>query len=234
VYVYHWFRPAIGIYGGGCFVWNAGAQLPWDIPAFYYDVNLPIRSRLDLSALALPEGTRIQTVTPGECYDIRYARNDVELAMQFKALTPAHVSSAHGMQEFFAGHVDQAGRYRGSLRVGGRELAIDCCGIRDRSWGPRVITESIRMNYCGQASGRRFPHSTPDGASDRVFRGYLCLDGRRCDLQGGHRHPHYRNGELQSIDIEVTIPKAARAAAAACRFQQARVHTVPESADMAT
>ena len=66
VYVYHWFRPAIGIYGGGCFVWNAGAQLPWDIPAFYYDVNLPIRSRLDLSALALPEGTRIQTVTPGE------------------------------------------------------------------------------------------------------------------------------------------------------------------------
>jgi hypothetical protein len=205
VYVYHWFRPAIGIYGGGCFVWDAEAHLPWDIPAFYYDVNLPIRGSLDLSALELPGGTCIHTVAPGQRYDIRYARNDVELAMQFTALTPADVSSAHGMQEFFAGHVDQAGRYRGTLKVAGREHTIDCCGIRDRSWGPRVITESIRMNYChGQGERLAFvSYSTPDGANDRVFRGYLALDGRRCDLQGGHRRAHYRNGELESIDIEV-------------------------------
>jgi hypothetical protein len=168
-------------------------------------VNLPIQGSLDLSALELPGGTCIHTVAPGQRYDIRYARNDVELAMQFTALTPADVSSAHGMQEFFAGHVDQAGRYRGTLKVAGREHTIDCCGIRDRSWGPRVITESIRMNYChGQGERLAFvSYSTPDGANDRVFRGYLALDGRRCDLQGGHRRAHYRNGELESIDIEV-------------------------------
>jgi hypothetical protein len=206
VYVYHWFRPTIGIYGGGCFVWNADAHLPWDIPAFYYDVNLPIRKPLDLDALELPEGTRIRTLTPGERYQIRYERNDVALAMEFTALTPATVSSAHGMQQFFAGHIDQAGRYRGSLRIGGRELAIDCCGIRDRSWGPRVISESIRLNYChGQGERLAFvAYSTPNGREDQVFRGYLALDGRRSELREGRRVSRYRNGQLQSIAIEIT------------------------------
>jgi hypothetical protein len=206
VYVYHWFRPSIGVYGGGCFVWDAGAHLPWDIRAFHYDVNLPLQTGLDLNSLELPGGTTIHTEAPGERYDIRYARNDIQLAMRFTALTPADVSSSHGMQEFFAGHVDQAGRYRGTLRIGDRELAIDCCGIRDRSWGPRTITDSIRMNYChGQGERLAFvAYSTPDGASDRVFRGYLALDGRRVDLQGGRRHAHYRNDGLEAIDIEIT------------------------------
>ena len=35
-----------------------------------------------------------------------------------------------------AGHFEQAGRYHGSIRVGGRQAAFEGVGVRDKTWGP--------------------------------------------------------------------------------------------------
>ena len=58
VYLYHWFRPVLGIYGGGCIIWNDTAYLPWDIPVFHYEVNRPLLAQADLRALELDCGSR--------------------------------------------------------------------------------------------------------------------------------------------------------------------------------
>src|SRR5206468_956921 len=115
------------------------------------------------------------------------------------------IVTAKGVSEFFNGHIDQAGRYSGHLRLDGLEHKIDCFGIRDRSWGPRVITDDIRLNYChGQSESLAFVcYSKPDGTAETVFKGYLSIDGESCELAGGHRTSVHRGGELVGIEIEL-------------------------------
>jgi hypothetical protein len=213
VYVYHWFRPVLGIYGGGCLVWDAGADLPWDIPVFNYDVNLPLPETVDLRRLRLPSGASLTSLEEGWRYDIAYARGDVEVALRFEAVTPPDIVTAQGMTEFFAGHIDQAGRYTGHLALGGRRHAIDCFGIRDRSWGPRVISDDICMNYChGQSEALAFVvYTKPDGqGADRVFKGYLAAGGQRLDLTGGVRRSRWQDGALARIELDATDAEGRR------------------------
>jgi hypothetical protein len=203
IYIYQWFRPVIGIYGGGCFVWDAGAYLPWDIPVFHYDVNRPLTGLTDLRSLALESGTTLKSVVEGHTYEIGFSRGEVDIALRFEAATPPHIENSKGMGEFFNGHIDQAGRYTGHLRLGGKEHAIDCFGIRDRSWGPRVITRDIRLNYChGQSEQLAFVcYSKPTASGEAVFKGYLSIDGERRDLTGGTRATHLVEGIIARVEL---------------------------------
>jgi hypothetical protein len=218
VYLYHWFRPVLGIYGGGCIVWDKTAYLPWDIPVFHYDVNRPLLARADLRALELDCGTRLRTVEEGRRYEMLYRRGEVEVELRFDAVTAPTLVTASGMNEFFGGHIDQAGRYTGHLKLGTDTHTIDCHGIRDRSWGPRIITDDIRMNYChGQSEKVAFVcYSKPAGADEPVFKGYLSLDGHRADLATGTRRSVYRNEVLERVDIEITDVEG-RSLSASCR-----------------
>lgn len=203
IYIYQWFRPVTAIYGGGCMVWDASEHLPWDVPVFHYDVNRPLTAPTDLRKLNLDNGMTLTSVVEGRTYDIAFKRGDVDVALRFEAVTPPDIVTSKGTSEFFNGHIDQAGRYTGHLALGDKRHVIDCYGIRDRSWGPRIIGDSIRMNYChGQAEGLAFVcYSMPDNGEDKVFKGYLALNGKRVDLQGGTRKAHYRDGVLRKIDI---------------------------------
>jgi hypothetical protein len=206
VYLYSWFRPVLGIYGGGCLVWDDTAYLPWDIPAFHYEVNRPLTGPADLRALELDSGTRLRTVNEGWEYELGYARRDIEIELRFAGVTAPEIVNSKGTSEFFQGHIDQAGHYRGHLRVGDVEHEIACYGIRDRSWGPRIIGDDIRVNYChGQSGELAFVcYSRPEPGGDAVFKGYLAQDGRRVDLASGQRRSVYRAGRLQRIDLELT------------------------------
>jgi len=205
VYLYHWFRPVLGIYGGGCLIWDDREYLPWDIPAFHYDVNRPLRTSADLRALKLDCGTTLRTIEEGHRYEMSYARRNVEVALRFDAVTPPEIVTSKGMSEFFNGHIDQAGHYTGHVKIDGVTRPIDCFGIRDRSWGPREITDTIRMNYShGQSQRLAFVcYSRPVAGEDQIFKGYLARDGRRVNLAGGTRRSIYRGGVLQRIDVEL-------------------------------
>jgi hypothetical protein len=214
IYVYHWFRPNLGIYGGGCLVWDDRHWLPWDLPVYDYAVNRPIGATLDLRQLKLDCGTTIDSLREGERYLIRYRQRQVKLELEFDAISPVELTDSAGTSEFFAGHIDQAGHYRGSLELEGRRYAIDCHGIRDRSWGPRVITDDIRLGYChGQSQQLAFlAYTRPGGdaapsrdhsAEEPVFKGYLQRDGERVALAHGTRRVHVANGRLDHIDIEL-------------------------------
>ena len=206
VYVYQWFRPVLGIYGGGCFVWDATSHHSYDIPFYSYDTNRPLAGPVDLRDLSLDNGTTLKTIEDGESYAIGFRRGDVALDLRFDATTPAEVVGPEGVTAFFKGHIDQSGHYTGRLRLGGRDLAIDCHGIRDRSWGPRVITDDIRMNYChGQSATLAFvAYSRPEADGVRTFKGSISMDGRTLDIAEGSRRSHFANGKLDRIEIALT------------------------------
>jgi hypothetical protein len=206
IYIYQWFRPVLGIYGGGCFVWDDTAYLPWDIPVFHYDVNRPLAGPADLRSLSLDCGTTLESIVEGQAYKIGFRRGDTEIALRFDAMTPPDIVTAKGLTEFFNGHIDQSGRYTGTLRLGSREHAIDCFGIRDRSWGPRVITDDIRLNYChGQSADLAFvAYSKPADVAETVFKGYLSIGGKSLEIVKGERRTRFRNSVLSEIEIAMT------------------------------
>lgn len=201
VYVYNWFRPVLGIRGGGCLIWDDRHWLPWDLPCFHYDVNEPITGKVDLRDMALDGGARLRSVEEGRVYEIDYHRNDVELSMRFASELPPEITDNTGTTEFFHGHLDQAGHYSGRLLLEGREHAIECYGIRDRSWGPRIISDDIRLGYChGQSEELAFlAYSKPD--DEQIFKGYLQRGGERVPLTGGQRRVRFDDGRLSAIEV---------------------------------
>jgi hypothetical protein len=206
VYIYNWFRPALGIYGGGCIVWDARAHLPWEVPVYQYDVNRPLpQQQLDLRDLTLPTGTRITCLKDGWDYRVQFNNSKVSVFLEFSALTPPDLTQEHGSAEFFHGHLDQPGRYRGHIELEGRRHAIDCCGIRDRSWGPRRIGDDVRMGYChGESESLSFlAFSRPDTPRETVFKGFLSMDGARIPLAGGERRVQVRDGRLARIELQL-------------------------------
>jgi hypothetical protein len=206
IYFYNWFRPVLGIYGGGCLVWDGKGHLPWDAPVYRYDVNAPITSPVDLRDMSLPGGNWLKSVQEGMVYDMGYASPGVRLDMRFTGLLPAEETSAHGTSEFFAGHIDQPGHYTGTLELDGKRWNIDCHGIRDRSWGPRIIGDDIRLGYChGQSADFAFlAYSKPGGEREPVFKGYVMQDGIKSMVKEGHRRVCYHGGELRWIEVHLT------------------------------
>jgi len=205
VYFYNWFRPVLGIYGGGCLVWDDTAYLPWDVPVYRYEVNAPVSTQLDLRDLRLPSGNWLKSVEEGLVYDMGYAGPGVDLQMRFTGILPADETSTEGTSEFFAGHVDQPGRYTGSITLDGRRHEIDCYGIRDRSWGPRVLSDDIRLGYChGQSKELAFlAYSTPGGELEPVFKGYVMRDGQKSMVREGHRRVCYHGAQLRWIELHL-------------------------------
>ncbi len=204
-YVYQWFRPALGIYGGGCIVWDRSAQLPWDAPLFQYDVNRPISGTLRLQDLLLDNGTSIRSLREGSEYAVRFRNSRACLEFRFSALTSAHITTRHGADDFFAGHLDQPGRCTGFLEIEGRRHQIDGYGVRDRSWGPRVIGDDVRMGYFHGGSDRTcFLGFCQAGLPGQpVVNGYLSFDGDRQALRGGHRLADFAGQRLQRISFEL-------------------------------
>jgi hypothetical protein len=205
VYVYQWFRPALGIYGGGCIAWERTAAVPWDAALFQYDVNRPILGPLRLQTLALDNGTSISSLREGHEYLVRFENARARVEFRFEALTTPHVTTRGAAGDFFAGHLDQGGWCTGAIEIEGRRHAIDAYGVRDRSWGPRVIRDDVRLGYFHGGSRRRcflgFCHAGEP--TQPVFNGYLSVDGERETVSRGERRVQYRGDRLERITLDI-------------------------------
>jgi hypothetical protein len=212
-YVYHWFKPALGIYGGGCLVWDAKAHLPWEIPFYQYDTHRAIAGPLDLRRLVLDSGVRVTSLEDGWRYRIEFDHPRVRIQMEFAALTPPDLTLQAGTAELFRGHLDQPGRYSGFIEIGGARHTVNCCGIRDRSWGPRVIADDMRLGYChGESDQQSFlAFSTPGSDHDTVLKGFLNRDEERHEVVRGRRDVQFgADGRMQRIALELEDAKGRR------------------------
>jgi hypothetical protein len=89
-----------------------------------------------------------------------------------------------------AHHFDQFGRVRGELVLHGETIAIDCIGMRDRTWGRRPEDRPRQAAYVTAAADSNngflaVTNTRPDG--DLVAYGFLRRDGETVSLASGER-----------------------------------------------
>jgi hypothetical protein len=101
--------------------------------------NGVVPDEMDFDAFAFEGLTVTQPELRRSC-EVRYARGDVRLEYSFTALHEAfsYRSNPDGLPSWFAhNRLEQTGRVRGRLEIGGHQVEWDRVGHRDHSWGVR-------------------------------------------------------------------------------------------------
>ena len=209
-WLYTMARPNIGTVAGGAWVWDDSAHLPWEVlyNANYTALRLP-RDQ-DLSDITLPTGVSIKAVEPTMGYDLRIADgDDCKAALHFQGVMPPRPLRAGGSPFGGSNHFDQFGRVTGTVQLRDRTVAIDCLGMRDRSWGPRPEHRPKKSAYVtGMATERDgFLAVTKwqEGVEEIAY-GFMIRDGETASLVSGRRHVERdpAQGWVTSITIEGT------------------------------
>jgi hypothetical protein len=118
---------------------------------------------------------------------IRWQTAEISLAFEFDGFHPPYAYGSHreGCPPYAASdRIEQSGRVKGTLDVGGRSIAFDGFGHRDHSWGTRDWTalHYYRWLQC-QAPGDVSVHFWEFFAlGRRQVRGYVCKDGLLAEI----------------------------------------------------
>jgi len=195
VYIYPWFRPNLGTWGGGVLAWDDRGQTAWTMLHCDYAWGRPFEgeaSMINGEGISTPQGVRIDCLEPAKRYRIRYDRPALGFDIEFEASGPANQIAATTAEEnIFKGHIDQPGHYSGQLRVGSDMLDVDCYCVRDRSWGPRRddFADMHVGYYHATASAQDafllVTHFGDEPDRSSLLSGYLIRDGRHAKLTEG-------------------------------------------------
>ncbi|WP_280231726.1 DUF7065 domain-containing protein [Nocardia cyriacigeorgica] len=206
-WIYLGIRQNAGTTGGGLYLWDHTATLPWDLPFYeqFAAVKLPTLTGATLSCAT---GATITVIEPAKVYRVQYTDRDrVAVDVTFCGLE-APVPLRRGAPPFpAASHYDQSGHVTGSLVLDGEQIDVDCYAMRDRSWGPRRERGTPRIGYTwlADADSTLMTFSSPTETSDDVHAGYLRRDARTARVGRGHRttrrDPH--NAWIDGIDLAV-------------------------------
>lgn len=200
--IYPVFRPNQGICSSGVYVWDERGEAAHEIRYARNWWHLPMPSH-DLTELALPNGLRYETVEPLHRYRIRFEDpGELDLDLTYEGLHPPHAPmvGSHG-------HLDQACRVQGVLRLHGEEIEVDGYDMRDRSWSVRNDHGPVRAGYdyaVGGPYGAFLAMSMGGGDTELVVAGFRMVDGELVRLTGGQRRVERTRGRPTSIRIEAT------------------------------
>jgi hypothetical protein len=189
----HWYlvmRPNIGVQFGGVAVFDDTAVLPWELPAYDWDWHVPLPEPHDLCDLrGALRGMSLRCLEPGRRYRIGHDGVDLQLDLEFSALTRPMVTRGQPPANL-GSKIDQPGRVTGTMVLQGETIAVDCIAMRDRSWGIRRPLRQARIGYCHATTdtGDSFLVISVDHKGvDSVVQGYLLLDGTYGRITGGTR-----------------------------------------------
>lgn len=184
-------RPNIGTVAGGAWIWDDSAHLPWEV---LYSANysaLRLSRGQDLDDCKLPTGVSIRVLQPCQRYALGYDDGErLQARLQFEGVMPPEPLSAVDSTFGGARHFDQFGRVTGEIVLHGERIAIDCIGMRDRTWGRRPEDRPRQAAYVTGAAGADHGFlavTNPRPEGDLVSYGFLRRDGRTVRLAGGER-----------------------------------------------
>lgn len=205
--LYPFFRPNLKIAAGAAFIWDASGSQPWNCLYGKNFWHLPMPEG-DLADFELANGIRYRCLAPLSKYKLDYLdpdAGDVAMDLTFEAIcTPNYLAG---------GHLDQPGRYTGSLRIGDETIPVDAFGMRDRSWGVRSQFGPGLHNpgpdhggyTYATASERDAFHciSMDAGEGCVVIHGFLLRDGEYAKLASGRREVlERRDGHPMRVRVE--------------------------------
>jgi hypothetical protein len=203
-------RPNIGTLAGGAWVWDHTAYLPWEV---LYSANysaLRIPRDQDLDDCQLPTGVSIKVIEPGSAYALGYHDGDRFTAdLRFDGVMAPRALTAVGSTFGSSHHFDQLGRVHGSIVVNGERIAIDCIGMRDRTWGRRPEDRPRQAAYLTGASCANdgfLAVTNLRNGREEVAYGFLRKNGSIESLGSGERtvKRDERHGWVKAIRLEIT------------------------------
>jgi hypothetical protein len=195
-----WFSPNAGQQGGAVAGWTGDSKglfgdrwtEAWSGPP-------------DLRALRLSHGVEVDCLEPLSRYRLHHEGPNSSLDLEFAAIMPPNPVAPEESPGMFAGHLEQPGHVTGELRFADRVVAVDCYSIRDRSWGPRQMPETLRLgNAHGTAEGFGFflyVNPTQDGV-EQITSGYLLKDGVAATIVEGVRETTLHEGLPVAVRFE--------------------------------
>ena len=207
--LYPFFRPNQGVCAAGAYAWDPTGDQPWNARYAKNFWHLPMPDQ-PLSDLALPNGIRYRCLEPLTTYAIAYEDpDDGAFAVD---LTFTGILEPNRLAET---HLDQPGRYTGTITLDGEEIAVDSYGMRDRSWGPRSQfgadlhgSGAVRggYSYATASPADGFHAITMDwGDGCIAIHGFLNRDGEYAKVASGTRTVLARQGGAPTrVVVELT------------------------------
>ena len=189
--LYPFFNHGLQVAAAGAYFWDEQGDQVWNCRYAKNFWHLPFPDT-PLSDLTLANGIRYRCLEPGQRYAVRYDDPDgdeVSVDLTFTGVAAAH--------RLGSSHLDQPGRYQGTIRLHGETIPVDSYGFRDRSWGHRTQFGGTLQG--SGAAGGGYSYAT---ASERDgfhvitmnfgdgcvgIHGHLVRDGEWAELKGVRR-----------------------------------------------
>jgi len=204
--LYPFFRPNQGVMAAGVYFWDDTGNALWNCRYAKNFWHLPIPDQ-PLSDIRVPNGIRIQVLEPLTRYAVGFDdpdADDLHVDLTFTAAGPTNMLGDR--------HLDQPGRYEGTIVLEGEELTVDAYGFRDRSWGPRSqFGDSLHgatnggYSYATASERDAFHLITMNYAGDgcRSIHGYLMRDGEWSKIASGTREVVERDARAQPTRVVI-------------------------------
>ena len=122
------------------FVWDERGADPARLAYYKVMDDVPMPENPDLRDITFPQGGySLKMLKPLMDYELTYAdpERDFALEFTFRACHPPHRFTPGEAPCVNNPHIDQLGKYEGTLTLFGERIPINCWSVRDRTWGPR-------------------------------------------------------------------------------------------------
>jgi hypothetical protein len=135
------------------FAWDDSGADPARLAYYRIADGIDMAGTPDLRNIVFPAGGySLKMVDPLMAYRVEYADPAADFALEFDftACHPPHRFTPGEPPAMFNPHLDQLGRYTGTLTLRGERIPIDCWSVRDRTWGPREGAHASSPKYAGK------------------------------------------------------------------------------------
>lgn len=213
--LYPFFRPSQGVMAAGVYFWDDTGDQLWNCRYAKNFWHLPIPDQ-PLSDIEMPNGMRYKVVEPLQRYELAFDdpdADDLHLRLTFDAVARPNLLGTS--------HLDQPGRYTGTIVLDGEEVPVDSFGFRDRSWGPRSqFGDSMHgatnggYSYATASSSDGFHAITMNYGGDPTsadgcigIHGYVVRDGEWAKLTAARREVVQRDADTgfpERVVLDIT------------------------------
>jgi hypothetical protein len=201
--LYPFFQTNLGVCAAAAYVWDDTGRELWNVRYAKNFWHLPIPNQ-PLSNIALPNGIRYRCAEPQQRYEISYDDpdgDDLQISLTFTSVArPNYLGQSH---------LDQPGRYTGTIVLEGDEIEVDSFGFRDRSWGVRSQFGPGYgpggYSYATASADHGFHTITMDfGDGYHSIHGYYMRDGEWSKLAGATRVVKERDALGSPLLVEIS------------------------------
>ena len=207
--LYPFFRPNQQVAACGAYFWDDRGDQPWNCLYAKNFWHLPIPDQ-PLSDITIPNGIRYKVLEPLQRYSVAFDdpdADDLHVDLTFTAVAAPNLLGQS--------HLDQPGRYTGTIVLEGEAITVDSYGFRDRSWGPRAqFGDSLHgatnggYSYATASERDAFHAITMDYGNGCIgIHGYVLRDGEWSKLKSAVREVVERDedtGFPRRVQLDIT------------------------------